>query len=83
MSLRSHVVRLLICTAFISCFAYAGGYHNLRIVAPGPDETVHDNSGNLVVTIAISLPLHAEAGDRLLSCSTARPWRADSGGASG
>jgi hypothetical protein len=65
MSLRSHVVRLLVCTAFISCFAYAGGHHNLRIVAPGPDETVHDNSGNLVVTIAISPPLHAEAGDRL------------------
>jgi hypothetical protein len=63
MKLRSHVVRLLISTVFISCFAYADGYHNLRIVVPRPHETVHDNSGNLTVTVAVSQPLYA--GDRL------------------
>jgi hypothetical protein len=66
MNLRSHVVRLLISTAFISCFAYADGYHELRIVAPKPDETVHDNSGNLFVTVAVSPPPHAGTGDRLV-----------------
>jgi hypothetical protein len=62
MNLRSHVVRLLISTVFISCFAYADGYHNLRIVVPRPDETVHDNNGNLVVRVAIPPLLHAEPG---------------------
>jgi hypothetical protein len=73
MNLRSHVVRLLISTAFISCFAYADGYHELRIVAPKPDETVHDNSGNLFVTVA-SRPRHTpEPATDLFSWSTARP----------
>ena len=57
MNFRSHVVRVLMCTAFISCFAYVDGYQNLRIVAPKPDATVHDNSGNLVVTVAVLPPL--------------------------
>jgi hypothetical protein len=65
MNLRSHVVRVLICTALISCFAYADGDQILRIVAPKPDTTVHDNRGNLGVTVAVSPPLHAGAGDRL------------------
>jgi hypothetical protein len=65
MNLRSHVVRVLMCTAFVSSFAYADSYQTVRIISPKPDTTVHDNSGNLAVTVAVSPLLYAGAGDRL------------------
>lgn len=49
----------VICIALISCSAYADGYQVVRIISPKPDTTVHDNSGNLVVTVAVSPPLQA------------------------
>lgn len=63
--MRFQAVCLLICTTLISCLAHADGYQAVRIVAPEPDATVHDNSGNLAVTVEVLPPLRAEAGDRL------------------
>jgi len=62
---RSKAVCVLFLTALISCLAYADVYQDVHIVAPKPDTTVHNNSGNLTVEITISPPLHAEAGDRI------------------
>ncbi|HUV98862.1 MAG TPA: hypothetical protein VMV70_06325 [Gallionella sp.] len=63
MKFRSYVVGALMCSVFVAYFAYADGYRVARIVSPKPDATVHNNSGNLVVTVATSPPLHA--GDRI------------------
>jgi hypothetical protein len=63
--MRFHIVLMLICSTLISYPAYAGGNRAVRIVAPEPEQTVHDNSGNLTVTVAVSPPLSAEAGDTL------------------
>ncbi len=60
-----HFQAVLICAALISCTAYADSYQVVRISSPKPDATVHDNSGNLVVTVAVSPPLHAGTGDHL------------------
>ena len=53
------------CSAIVVGGVHAGGYDTLRIVAPAHDATVHDNSGNVTVTVAISPRLRAEAGERL------------------
>lgn len=65
MSLRSQAIYMLFCTALISRIAHADIYQSVRIVAPKPETTVHDNNGNIAVIIAVSPPLRAEAGDRL------------------
>ena len=62
--MRFLTVYVLICTALISCFAHADGYQSVRIVSPEFEETVHDNNGNLAVTVEVSPPLHA--GDHLI-----------------
>jgi hypothetical protein len=65
MSVRALVSYALACSVLISCFAHADAYRAVRIVAPKPDATVHDNSGNLAVTVAVSPPLRADSGDHL------------------
>lgn len=60
--MRNLAICMLTCTALISCFAYADSYQAVRIVAPESEETVHNNSGNLSVSVATS-PL-LQAGDR-------------------
>ena len=37
----------------------------MRIVAPDPESTVHDNNGNLAVAVSVSPPLRAATGDTL------------------
>lgn len=64
--MRSQAVCALICTAWISCLAHAGDYQAVRIVAPEADVTVHDNSGNLAVTVLVSPPLRVESDDRIV-----------------
>jgi hypothetical protein len=62
----SKLILLLACVILVPLpLAYAGNYSEVRIVAPQADETVHDNSGNLTVKIAVSPPLNAGAGDYL------------------
>jgi hypothetical protein len=55
--LRFQVVLMLISAASIAVPAYAYGNQAVRIVAPKPGVTVHSNSGNLAVTVAVSPPL--------------------------
>ena len=63
--MRCRAAPVLICAALISCLAYAGSYGGVRIVAPEPDTTVHDNNGNLTVTVEVSPGLDAAGGDQL------------------
>jgi hypothetical protein len=65
MSLRSLAICMLFCTALIPRIAHADVYQSVRIIAPKPETTVHDNNGNIAVTVAVSPPLRAGAGDRL------------------
>lgn len=51
--------------AIVACVAQAAGYDTVRIVAPSQDETVHDNRGKVTVSVAVSPPLRAGAGDRI------------------
>lgn len=62
----AHRICVLICTALVTFPVYAGGYQSVRIVAPESETTVHDNNGNLAVTVEVSPLLHAEVGDRLI-----------------
>ena len=63
--MRLHVVLMMICCALIPSLAYAEVDQSVRIVVPQPDVTVHDNNGDLAVTVEISPPLDVEAGNRL------------------
>jgi hypothetical protein len=65
-NVRALIFLALISTALISSLSYAGNYQAVRIVTPEPETTIHDNNGNLAVTVAVSPPLHAGAGDRLV-----------------
>ena len=65
-SSRFQAVLMLICFALIAYPALAEGYQAVRIVAPESEQTVHDNSGNLAVTVTVSPPLQSGAGDRFL-----------------
>jgi hypothetical protein len=56
----------LACVVALCGFAYARAYDAVRIVSPAEDETVHDNSGNVAVTVSVSPPLDVKAGDRIL-----------------
>ena len=55
----------MLCAVLVACLAHAQGYQSVRIVAPEPESTVHDNNGNLAVTVSVSPPLRADAGDTL------------------
>lgn len=57
---------MILGTAFIPCAAYAGGYETAVILAPEADATVHDNQGNLTVTVALTPAIRRDAGDYLL-----------------
>lgn len=61
--MRSLAICMLFCTAFISHIAHAEAYQSVRIVAPKPDTTVHDNNGSLSVTVAVTSSLRS--GERL------------------
>lgn len=65
MSLRSLAICMLFCTALIPRIADAQDHQSVRIVAPKPETTVHDNDGNLAVTIAVSQSGYAQAGNHL------------------
>lgn len=56
---------LMICAMLVVCLAHAEGYQSVRIVAPDPESTVHDNNGNLAVAVSVSPPLRAATGDTL------------------
>ena len=63
--MRLQAAPALICAALISCLACAEGYGAVTIVTPEPDATVHDNNGNLTVTVEVAPGLNAEAGEQL------------------
>ena len=65
MNIRPLLILLLACAALISGAACAQSEQTITIVAPQPETTIHDNNGNLTVTVAVSPPPHLEAGERL------------------
>ena len=71
--MRSPTFLMLICAASMSCAALARDYQSVRIVAPKPDATVHDNSGRLSVTLALRPPLDRKAGDRIVLLLDGKP----------
>jgi hypothetical protein len=52
--------------ALFSGLAHAGIYQSATILAPESEATVHDNNGNLTVTVVVSPLLRADNGDYLL-----------------
>ena len=64
--MRFPTVLMLICAASMSCVALGRDYQSVRIVAPNPDATVHDNGGSLSVTLVLQPPLDRKAGDRIV-----------------
>ncbi|MCG6933675.1 MAG: hypothetical protein LJE57_08545 [Gallionella sp.] len=66
MNFRKVIACALVCAVFFSGCAYADGDQILRIVAPQSGSTVHDNSGNLSVTIAVVPPLHTGSDGRFV-----------------
>jgi hypothetical protein len=63
--MRPLMLPMLISAALLAAPCYAQNYQSVRIVAPEPEATIHDNNGRLTIAIAISPPLRREAGDRL------------------
>lgn len=56
----------------VSCapaFAWGGdaaGYQSVRIIAPQPDATVHDNQGRVDISVEVLPALRTAAGDRIV-----------------
>jgi hypothetical protein len=66
MVLRSSVFRLLICMVFFSYIVHAGEYQTVKILVPEAEASVHDNNGNLTVTVEISPAILTDGGDYLV-----------------
>jgi hypothetical protein len=66
MNYRTVIVCALVCAIFLSNSTHAYGDQTLRIVAPVSGSTVHDNPGNLSVTISVASPLQAASGERFV-----------------
>lgn len=64
--MRTQLFRLLICMALVSGIAHAGVYQTAKIIAPEPEATIHDNNGNLTVTVMLSPSLRTNDGDYFL-----------------
>jgi hypothetical protein len=60
--------------------AQAGAYDELRIVAPAEDATVHDNQGNVSITVSVVPALQAQAGDRIVLLLDGRSAASGTGG---
>lgn len=63
--MRAQTILLLVCATLMPCPAWADDYQSVSIVAPQPETTIHNNNGNLDVTVAVSPPLHTGNGDVL------------------
>jgi hypothetical protein len=63
--MRTQTILLLICATLMPYPAFANGDRTVSIVAPEPDETIHDNNGNLEVKVTVAPPLHTEKGELL------------------
>lgn len=62
-------ILLVLVAACASAFAWAGntaGYDTVRIIVPRDQATVHDNEGNLDVSVEVSPPLSSDAGDHIV-----------------
>jgi len=60
--MRIRMVCALISALLIASSAYGQTYDSVTIVSPEPETTVHDNSGNLSVKVAVAPPLQAGSG---------------------
>ena len=59
----------MLVAACASAFAWAGdtvGYDTVRIIVPQDHATVHDNEGNLDVSVEVSPPLRSDAGNHIV-----------------
>ena len=62
-------ILLVLVAACASAFAWASDsarYNTVRIIVPQVDVTVHDNEGNLDVSVEVSPPLRSDAGDHIV-----------------
>ena len=62
-------ILLVLVAACAPAFAWAGdttGYDTVRIIVPQDDAAVHDNEGNLDVSVEVSPPLRADAGNHVV-----------------
>ncbi len=62
--MRTPAVFLLVCAALLPCPAYAGNYESVQVVSPQPEETIHNNNGDVEVTVSASPSLNHATGDR-------------------
>lgn len=65
MQMRVLIAFVLACCLAIAGAADEGAYNMVRIVSPQAEETVHDNNGDVAVTVEVSSPLRIERGDRI------------------
>jgi hypothetical protein len=62
-------ILLVLVAACASAFAWASdpaGYDTVRIIVPQDQATVHDNEGNLDVSVEVSPPLRSDAGNHIV-----------------
>jgi hypothetical protein len=77
MHLRKPLLAVLV--VFLAGAVHAAGYE-VSIVAPAPDETVHDNRGNVAVVVAVAPPLRAASGNRVTLLLDGKPVASAPGG---
>ncbi len=65
MKMRTLTILLLICTTLLPFPTWADDYQSVSIASPQPETTIHNNNGNLDVTVAVSPPLRTANGDVL------------------
>ncbi len=63
--MRISTVLLLICATLLPAPAFAGNYGSVQVVSPKAEETIHNNNGDLNVTVAVSPSLNHGRGDYL------------------
>ncbi len=62
-------ILLVLVAGCAPAFAWAGdtaGHDTVRIIVPQDDATVHDNEGNLDVSVKVSPPLRSDAGEQIV-----------------
>jgi hypothetical protein len=64
--MRISWIPVLACAAVVCGSAFAGYYDALRIVTPRNGDTVHSNSGRVMVIVDVEPPLRADVDDRIV-----------------
>lgn len=62
----TYLLGVFACTAMLTGFAYAQSYQDIQIVSPKADTTIHNNNGNLTVTVVVSPSLDSHGSAYLV-----------------